>query len=65
MEDRAAFLEEQLAEKEDKRNQLCDDITMARETFGEAENELGRLRFEMRSKSEELEKIKARSNLEA
>ncbi len=60
MENRTAILEEEVTEKEDERNKLCDDITIVRETFGAAENELGRLRLELRSKSEELEKLRTR-----
>jgi hypothetical protein len=60
LENRTAILEEEVTEKEDERNKLCDDITIVRETFGAAENELGRLRLELRSKSEELEKLRTR-----
>jgi chromosome segregation ATPase len=60
LENRTAKLEEEVAEKEDEKNKLCDDITIVRQTFGTTENELGQLRLELRSKSEELEKLRTR-----
>jgi hypothetical protein len=60
LENRTAILEEEVVEKEDERNKLCDDITIVRETFGAVENELILLRLELKSKSEELEKLRTR-----